>query len=83
MKMWGLPEIHNFFKHYKNLDLNVFLTPMIYTADFFSKSTFSKNSLRITIRVSSNLDPDQARRYLGPNCLQRWSTDDTSNFAVC
>ena len=33
------------------------------------------------IRVSNSLDPYQARRFagpnLGPNCLQRLSTDDT------
>ena len=48
---------------------------------FFSKSAFSKNSLRNTIRVSNSLDPDQAQHfvstYLGPNCLQRLSADDT------
>ena len=31
--------------------------------------------------VSNNLDPDQTRRFvgpdLGPNCLQKLSTDDT------
>ena len=41
---------------------------------FISKSTFD------TIRVSNNLDPDQARHFvrpdLGPYCLQRLSTDD-------
>ena len=35
-----------------------------------------------TIRVSNSLDPDQARRYvgpdLGPNCLQRLSADNKS-----
>ena len=35
-----------------------------------------------TIRVSNNLDPDQAPRFvgpaLGPNCFQRLSADDTS-----
>ena len=34
------------------------------------------------MRVSSSFDPDQARRFvgpdLGPNCLQRISADDTS-----
>ena len=30
------------------------------STDFFSKSTFSENSFRNTIRVSSGLDPDQA-----------------------
>ena len=36
--------------------------------------TFSKNSFRNATRVSNRLDPDQARRFvgpdLGPNCLQ-------------
>ena len=45
------------------------------SADFFSKSTFSKNSYRNTISVSNSLDPDQAWHFvrpdLGPNCLQR------------
>ena len=49
---------------------------------FFSKSTFSKNSFRDTIRVANSLDPDQARHFvgpdLGPNCLQRLSADDIS-----
>ena len=47
-----------------------------------SKSTFSKNSFRITIWVSNSLDPDQDRQNvgpdLGPNCLQRLSADDKS-----
>ena len=42
---------------------------------FFSKPTFSKN----TIRMSNSLDPDQARRFvepdLGPNCLKKLSAD--------
>ena len=48
---------------------------------FFSKSTFSKNSFRNTIRVSNRVDPDQARFHvgpgLGPNCLQKLSAEDT------
>ena len=41
--------------------------------DRFSKSTFSKNSFKNTIRVSNSLDPDQARHFnLGPNCLHRY-----------
>ena len=52
------------------------------SADFFSKSTFSKNSFRNTIIVSNRLDPDQARHFVGsdliPNCLQKLSADDTS-----
>ena len=47
---------------------------------FFSKSTFSKNSFRNTIRVSNSLDPDQVRRFvwpdLGPNCMQKLSADN-------
>ena len=49
---------------------------------FFSKSTFSKNSFRNTFRVSSKLDTDQSRHFvgpdLGPNYLQRLTADDTS-----
>ena len=41
---------------------------------------FPKNSFNGTIRVSNSLDPDQARHFvcpdLGPNCLQRLSTED-------
>ena len=48
---------------------------------FFSKSTFSKNSFRNTIRVSSSLDPDQTRRFVGPdlvpNCLHKLLAVDT------
>ena len=51
------------------------------SAKKFSKSTFSKNSFRNTIRVSNSLDPDQARRSVGPdlvpNCMQKLSADDT------
>ena len=54
----------------------------IESVDLFSKSAFLNNSFRNTIRVSNNLDPDQARHFvgpdLGPNCLKRLSTDDTS-----
>ena len=56
------------------------------SADFFSKSTFTKNSFRNTIRLSNRLDQDQARHLvgpdLGPNCLQRISADDTSRQTV-
>ena len=50
---------------------------------FFSKLTFSKNYFRNTIRVSNSLDPDQARRYvgpdLGPNYLQSKLADEGIN----
>ena len=43
---------------------------------FFSKSTFSKNSFRNTIKVSNSLDPDQTQSFvrldLGRNCLQSY-----------
>ena len=52
------------------------------SAEFFSKSSFWKNSFRNTIRVSNSLGPDQARQFvgpnLGPNCLQRLSAENTS-----
>ena len=48
----------------------------------FSKSNFSKNYIRNINRVSSSLDPDQARHTvgpdLGPNCLPMLSADNTS-----
>ena len=51
------------------------------SADFFSKSSFSKNSFRNTIRVLNSIDPDQVRHFvrpdLGLNCLHRFSADDT------
>ena len=50
------------------------------SADFFPKSTFLKNSFRNTISVLNSLDPDQARRFVGPDlspkCLQGLSTVD-------
>ena len=51
---------------------------------FFSKSAFSKNSSRNTIRVSNSLDPIRLDILsglifdLGPNCLQKLSADDIS-----
>ena len=51
-----------------------------------SKSTFSKNSFRNTIRLANSLDPDQGRRPvgpdLGPSCSQMLSADDTSRQIV-
>ena len=51
------------------------------SANFFSKSTFSKNSFK----VSNGMDPDQDRHFvgpdLGPNCLQRLSTNHMSPLA--
>ena len=48
--------------------------------------TFFKKSIRNTIRMSSSLDPDQARRSVGPdlgaNYLPRLSADDTGRQRV-
>ena len=50
-------------------------------ADFLKKNIyiFKKNSVRTTIQVSSNLDPDQDRHNvspdLDPNCLKRLLAD--------
>ena len=51
-----------------------------------SQSTYLKNSLRNTIRVSNSFDPDQDQQNvgpdLGPNCLQKLAADDTSKQRV-
>ena len=51
------------------------------TAGFFSKENII---FRNTIRMSNSLDPDQARRFVGPdqdpNCLPRLSHDTCINF---
>ena len=43
----------------------VILHAFLSSADFFSKSTFLKNSFRNLFRVSNSLDPDQARQTSG------------------
>ena len=54
---------------------------LLFFSIFFSKSNFSKNSFRNTIRLSNSLDLDQARQIvghdLGPNCMQIISADVT------
>ena len=59
---------------------------LVSSADFFQKITFSKSSFRNTIRVSNGLDADQDQLSVGPdlspNCLQRLSTDGTTNKEV-
>ena len=53
---------------------------------FFKIIFFEKFFWEYTIRVSNNLDPDQARHSvrpdLGSNCLQRLSVDNTSRQRV-
>ena len=58
------------------------------SADFFFQNYFfeEKKSFSNTIRISNSFDPDQARRFVGPdqglNCLQRLSADDTGRQRV-
>ena len=47
--------------------LEIFPLFFLSSADFFSRSTFSNNSFRNTIRVSNSLNPGQARQNFGPN----------------
>ena len=53
---------------------------------FFKIISSKKKCIQNTIRGSNSLDPDQARRYvgpdLGPKCLHRLSADDTSHFEL-
>ena len=69
------PNIHNFASW-------EILHALLLSADLFKIKFFFNNSFRNTIRVSNSLEPDQARRFfgpdLGPNCLQKVSADDTS-----
>ena len=48
---------------------------------FFKFNFFESKKIRDTIRVSNSLDPDQARRFvgpdLGPNCLPKLSAEHT------
>ena len=59
---------------------------LLVSANFFSKSTFLRNSSRNTIKVSNCLNPDQAQHFdgpdLDPDCLQRLSADNTSRIRV-
>ena len=79
--------IHLSFKYYAAISFNSLCLlgnffMLFAVCRFFSKSAFTKNSFRNTIRVSNSLDQDQARHFvrrdLGPNCLQRLPPDDTT-----
>ena len=52
--------------------------------DFFVELTFAKKSLRNTVRGSNSLDPDQARRFVGPDLGQTVCKgyQQTSKFAT-
>ena len=56
------------------------------SSSVFFKSTFLEKKIRNIIRMSTSLDPDQARDFLwpdlDPNCLQRLSADDISRQRV-
>ena len=51
------------------------------SADIFFKVDFFEKFFQNFIRVSNNLDPDQARHFVGPDldpsCLQRLPADET------
>ena len=49
--------------------LDTFFVIFLSSTDFFQSDylTFSKNSVRGTIKVSSRLDPDQAQHSVGPD----------------
>ena len=49
----------------------VILHTILSSADFFSQSTFPKNSFRNTIGVSNSLDPDQAQHFVVPDLKLR------------
>ena len=56
------------------------LIMLLLLSAYFFNINFFKNSFENTIGVSNSLDPDQDQHSvgpdLGPNCLQRLSTDD-------
>ena len=51
------------------------------SANFFKNNLSRKNSFRNNIGLSNMFYPDQAQHFvrsdLGPNCLQRYSADNT------
>ena len=59
---------------------------MLFVVADFVKINFLREKIRNTIKVSNSMDPDQARRFvgpdLGPNCLQRLSVDDTRSLRL-
>ena len=60
----------------------VILHAFLLSADFFLNSTFSEKPFHQYLRVSNSLDPDQDQCFLGPNCLQRLSADNTSRLKL-
>ena len=72
-----------YFIIYRAFDLTLCMlsnfTCFLSSADFLI-NFFEKKSFRNTIKVSNNLDPDQARRFvwydLGPKSLQKLSANN-------
>ena len=66
---------------YFNLHAGLFSIPCV-VCFFFLKIIYLEKSSRNTVTVSNSWDPDQAQHFVGldlsPNCLQRFSADDTS-----
>ena len=54
-------------KHQSHLQSIKLFAVLYFMLDFSSKSAFLKMYTRDTTRVSNSLDPDQARRYVGPD----------------
>ena len=58
------------------------MEPLLLSADFLKIHFLKKKSSSKTIKVSNSLDPDLARRSVGPDlgpvCLPRLSADDKS-----
>ena len=63
----------------------LFFFYFLWPADFFNSNSLRKNISRISSE-SNSLDPDQVRRYVGPdlssNCLQRLIADNTMSQSV-
>ena len=76
------------FKNYTFVKKCILISFSIFKYCFFYSFTLNYcaifNSLDATIKVSNSLDPDQAQHHVGPdvgpNCLQRLSTDDKSRL---
>ena len=66
-----------------NIDIHSLHAVYFLSADLFQNQPFFKKCfMNIIYRVSHSLDPDQVRRFVGPdlvpNCLQMLSADDNS-----
>ena len=57
---------------------------MLFRRQLFFKINILKNSLKISIKMSNSIDPDQARRFVGPDlgqiCLLRLSGYNISSY---